>query len=259
VFHKLFAKRRNTHPPALAAGRRLYAIGDIHGRLDLFEALLEKIFADASGAPCPGADRDDKVLVLLGDYVDRGPDSRGVIERLCHFAEPGFEVIALLGNHEDVMMQFLSDPSVGPRWCANGGDATLASYGVSVPAEPEAPDEVWQAVSAAFNDALPATHRGFLRRLAPWYAEGGYLFVHAGLRPGVAVEKQDVEDLIWIRQAFTSSTRDHGALVVHGHSITPEPDFQPNRIGIDTGAYASGVLTCLALAGTRRRILHTGG
>ena len=241
------------HRPSSAApaGSRLYAVGDIHGRADLLASLLEQIAADA--ARHPGA---AKRLIFLGDYVDRGPASRAVIDLVLRDAPPGLETVPLMGNHEEMMLRFLEDIAVGRTWMMNGGDATLRSYGVDPPTMFSGTSRLQEA-QQDFAARLPARHRSFLEGLAISHTEGDYLFVHAGVRPGVALERQHPQDLLWIRDEFLGSDRDFGKLVVHGHSISRAPEFRPNRIGIDTGAYRSGQLTCLVLEGTERRLLTT--
>ncbi len=232
---------------------RVYAIGDIHGRLDLLEAVEGLVLDDAAEAP-----ERRKVVVYLGDYVDRGPESRGVIEHLLAAPLDGFEAVHLIGNHESMMLDFLEDPSVGPGWMWNGGDATLASYGVAAPSAWTGRDRL-AAARDELERALPPGHRDFLAGLALSHREGGYLFVHAGIRPGVALDQQDPTDLMWIREEFLGSTADHGVKVVHGHTIAERPVMLDNRIGIDTGAYLTGRLTCLMLAGDRVTIIGGGG
>ncbi len=230
--------------PRAPAGKRLYAIGDIHGCQAQLEALLGQIRADAA------LDRArENVLITLGDYVDRGAHSREVLEILSGPSLPGFTCVHLKGNHDSMMRDFLEDPAAGPLWLMNGGDATCRSYMLD-PAGP--PSEL----SAALGQALSGRHRAFLDSLALTHCEGDYLFVHAGLRPGVPLDEQDPEDLIWIRDPFLFSTRNHGWVVVHGHSPTDAPDRQPNRIGIDTGACYGGDLTCLVLEDEVQRFLQ---
>jgi len=230
---------------------RLYAIGDVHGRADLLDRLYRLIRLDAGNEP-PGR----RLVVHLGDYVDRGPDSRGVIERVMAPPLPGFQAVALIGNHDFMMRAFIDDPrEVGPGWMMNGAAATLASYGVDPPRGMDGRELARAA--GELDAALPASHRHFLDTLAPMFRCGRFLFVHAGIRPGVTPDAQRLEDLIWIREEFLDSPADHGAIVVHGHSITGEPDFRPNRIGIDTGAYRSGRLTALRLGDGVAKILQT--
>ncbi len=236
----------------LAPGDLVYAIGDIHGRADLLDRLYRKIRAHGEDE-APGR----RAVVHLGDYVDRGPDSRGVIDRVMAPPLPGFEVVSLLGNHEFLMRGFLQDPVVfGPGWMANGAAATMASYGVAPPKRADDQAELIRA-SAALDDALPPAHRRFLDTLPLLHRAGIFAFVHAGVRPGIALDRQAPDDLIWIRDEFLRSPDNHDAIIVHGHSITLEPDFQPNRIGIDTGAYRSGKLTAVCLRHGPPYILQT--
>lgn len=239
-------------PPA-PPGRRLYAIGDVHGRDDLLAALLAAIRADAADA---GA--GDNLLVGLGDYIDRGPDSAAVLERLSHLHWDDFAFVPLKGNHEHLMLRFLEAPDEGGPWLANGGAATLASYGVPIGTDP--PERArYAGWRDALDRALPAHHRRFLASLALSHDVGDYLFVHAGIRPGIPLAAQSDQDLIWIRGAFLNATENFGRLVVHGHSIELEPDLRPNRIGIDTGAFATGRLTAVAISGDQVRFLTACG
>ena len=234
---------------SIPAGLRVYAIGDIHGRLDLLSRLHQMILEDAGSAA------GDRTLVYLGDYVDRGPESAGVVELLSKETLPGFSAIHLMGNHEDFMLRFLDDNSSGNAWFANGGVATLRSYGVKFDyAELLSPGRLQDKLSRN----LPARHLDFLRALTLSHVIGDYLFVHAGIRPAVAMELQTPADLLWIRGDFLNSTADHGRIVVHGHTITDAPEIRENRIGIDTGAFATERLTCLVLEGASQRFLHTG-
>lgn len=229
---------------------RVYAIGDIHGRLDLLSRLHRMILDDARAAK--GGDR---ILVYLGDYVDRGPDSAGVIELLSQEPLPGFTAIHLKGNHEDFLLRFLDDTSSGTAWFANGGVETLRSYGVDMEyVDRDTPARLLDKLSRR----LPARHLDFLRALSLNHCIGDYLFVHAGIRPGLAMELQSATDMLWIRGEFLNSAVKHGKIVVHGHTITDLPEVRDNRIGIDTGAFFSNRLTCLVLDGTDRRFLHTG-
>ncbi len=230
-------------PASLPEGLRLYAIGDVHGCADHLARLLQLIAEDAATAP-----QSARHLIFLGDYVDRGPDSRAVVEQVRAPLSFAAETVALMGNHEAMMLAALDrldgEESVS-LWIANGALATLASYG----ADPNLPPALWR-------ERVGEAHCGFLRRLAKCHAAGGYLFVHAGIRPGVPVAAQDEEDLLWIREPFLSSPDDHGAVVVHGHTPTREPVVRPNRIGIDTGAVYGGRLTALVLWADRMRFLH---
>ncbi len=237
--------------PEVPPGSCVYAIGDVHGRLDLLETLEEQIVADAERR---GAARN--VVVYLGDYVDRGFDSFGVIERLMDQPLTGFERVHLKGNHEDFLLRFLDDQRVGPIWMANGGLETLVSYGVRLQyGMPQA--ERLTTAQVGLREKLPATHLEFLRGLGLTHMEGDYLFVHAGIRPGIELAAQQPEDLLWIREEFLHDESFHQKVVVHGHTPTQGPEVFANRIGIDTGAFATGCLTCLALEGGARDFIDT--
>lgn len=232
-------------------GARVYAIGDIHGRLDLLTRLHDMIRRDADTS---GAAR--LVLVYLGDYVDRGADSFGVIEKLATRPLDGFECVYLKGNHEELMLRFMADGSMARAWLGNGGGATLKSYGVSTLGILLG-ESGFQRMRAKLDRTIPDVHRAFYRDLRLQHVEGDYLFVHAGVRPGVPLAEQEAEDLMWIRQDFLNAEDDFGKIVVHGHSITAKPEVKSNRIGIDTGAFRSDCLTCLVLDGATRRFLDT--
>jgi serine/threonine protein phosphatase 1 len=231
-------------------GRRVYAVGDVHGRTDVLRPLLKDLRADAASA----AQRP--LLVFLGDYVDRGPDSRGVIDTILALEADGpFEVVCLRGNHEDALERVLADDGFAPNWIANWGEATLRSYGVAAPPYGRETAEAGRVVRE-LAAALPASHRAFLRRCVMSLTVGDYLFVHAGVRPHVPLAEQDPNDLMWIRYAFLESDEDFGKVVVHGHTPADRPELKANRIGIDTGVYYSGVLTALRLDGTDVRIIQ---
>jgi serine/threonine protein phosphatase 1 len=251
MLRKLLGQRKRTQAvllPRAPPGSRIYAIGDIHGRLDLLRAITQLIHEDAYAHQAPR-----NVAIYLGDYVDRGDMSSAVIDWLLDQPLPGFESVHLLGNHEDSMLQFLTDARVGPPWLAYGGVATLRSYGV----RPPSADRDLARVQDDLRDKLPERHVSFLRGLALQHVEGDYAFVHAGVRPGVALASQVPQDLLWIREEFLSSHADFGKIVVHGHTIVEEPEVRRNRIGIDTGAFASGTLTCLVLADDQWSFLQT--
>ncbi len=229
----------------------VYAIGDIHGRLDLLRALYDKIEQDANSRQSL-----IRIIVHLGDYIDRGPDAKQVIERFCTRPLSGFHNIWLLGNHEHDLMQFLDGEPTATRWLSNGGHQTLKSY--DIPAvDAYASEEEHARLRLAFLSGLPLSHRLFLDNLELTYENGDYLFVHAGLHPNIPIGEQSVFDMLWIRKPFLESTRDFGKIIVHGHTPERRPDVQINRIGIDTGAYRSGCLTCLVLEGNKTRFLHT--
>lgn len=248
----LFGRRQPEPLPAeVPAGTRLYAIGDIHGCLGPFRALLAQVRDDAAAHPARR-----KVVVYLGDYIDRGTDSRGVIELLLTDPLPGFEAVHLKGNHEESLIRFLEDEQIGPQWFSYGGDATLYSYGVRPPRIITDRQELLRA-QREFGRKFPAEHRAFFDRLGLMHVEGDYAFVHAGVKPRVPLDQQISEDVLWIRDEFLQSSLDFGKIVVHGHSISDTPAVRSNRIGIDTGAFASGHLTCLVLEGTQRDFLAT--
>ncbi len=248
IFPDMAATQQNARA-RIPDGVRLYAIGDIHGRADLLDVLHGLIARDAEQAP-----GRRKVVVYIGDYVDRSPDSFAVVEGLIRRPLAGFESVHLKGNHEDFLLSFIGDAAVGEAWLMNGGGATLASYGVEIGG---VGTDTLERVRLDLIRTLPPAHLDFYRGLALWHAAGDYLFVHAGIRPGVDFGDQEDDDLMWIRGEFLDSDADFGRVVVHGHSIRPEPDVRPNRIGIDTGAHYTGRLTCLVLDAETRRFLNT--
>jgi serine/threonine protein phosphatase 1 len=241
--------RARPAPLAIPPGRRIYAIGDIHGRLDLLDRLLEMI------------DRDDRArggssteLIFLGDLIDRGPDSRGVVERLMALAETR-PVRFLMGNHEEVFLRALEGDLKALRFLIRiGGRETLFSYGIT---EEDYRDLDYDDLMGVVRAAVPASHIAFMAAFEHWIEAGDYLFVHAGLRPGVALEQQKTADLRWIRDDFLRHQASFGKVVVHGHSISDDIDERSNRIGIDTGAFASGKLTAIGLDGDERWYLST--
>ena len=243
--------RSKPEPAPRPAGTRVYAVGDIHGRLDLLDDLYGRIVRDSEDA-----DRDC-AIIFLGDYVDRGPDSAGVIDFLLHRIDPRFSPVFLKGNHEDLWRRFLDQPEVGPAWFATGGVMTVVSYGIREGLAGQSAD--FPAVAARLRDAMPADHHAFLDGLAFNHRSGDYVFAHAGIRPRVPMERQDPEDLMWIRREFLSAGDFGGLCVVHGHSQVTEAVDLPHRIAVDTGAYHSGRLTCAVLDGGTRRFLSTGG
>lgn len=249
----ILRRQRQVEPvnASVPPGLRIYTVGDVHGRLDLLDRLLDRITADGAEAP-----HLTKYLIFLGDYVDRGPDSKGVIERLIAGPPPSFGAVHLKGNHEATMVQFFDDLTIGPNWLAFGGTATLESYGVALSTSGHPATRIAKAQEGLCAN-LPATHRAFLTHLRSTVSIGDYLFVHAGIRPGVPLDRQREQDMMWIRDEFLESAVEHGKVVVHGHTISPEPEMRANRIGIDTGAFATGRLTCLVLESNQRRFLST--
>ncbi|MDB5557651.1 MAG: serine/threonine protein phosphatase [Enterovirga sp.] len=236
-------------PPQLPGRMRVYAVGDIHGRADLLARMRDLIAADlARTAP------DEALVVLLGDYIDRGPDSKGVLESLAREPFP-VPTVALLGNHEAMLLEFLERPQAGEAWRRFGGIETVHSYGLEV-ADLRSANNL-PAVAQALKAAIPDHHMAFLRGLQTSHRVGGYFFCHAGVRPGVPLEGQREEDLLWIRDEFIGSDASFGAMVVHGHTPSEQPTVRGNAIGIDTGAYITGRLTCLALGPTSMSFLST--
>lgn len=238
----------------LTDGLRIYAIGDIHGSLDLLTDMVARVRADLAARP-----HDAPLVVFLGDYVDRGPEVRGTIEALMALRDDPLPTRFLLGNHDSYVSAYLEDPDWFDRtyhWLhqAMGGNATLASYGV-----PGASEEQPQATRDAFAAAFPAEHLDFLDSCELGFRIGGYFFAHAGIRPGVPLDQQDRDDLIWIREPFLSSTADLGVKVVHGHTIVPQVEHRRNRIALDTGAFRTGILSCAVLEGEDTHLLTGEG
>lgn len=248
-----FFLRRKSAPAvaryAVPAGQRVYAIGDVHGCAAELERLLAAIEADHY-ARSPA----EPQLVFLGDLIDRGPDSAGVVRRTRTLCEAG-DARLLMGNHEELLLLARSGDRQAARLFTDvGGIATLRSYGIT---EEEAMSGSFADLSALMQERLPAGDMAFLERGEEQIAIGDYLFVHAGIRPGVPLDRQSPKDLRWIRREFLESRSDHGMMVVHGHTITDAVEELPNRIGIDTGAFATGRLTALGLEGGERWFIDT--
>ncbi|MEI9989862.1 MAG: metallophosphoesterase family protein [Rhizomicrobium sp.] len=241
---------QNAKAPAVPAGRRVFAVGDVHGRLDLLERLIGQLrdYA-ANGEPAVNS------LVLLGDYIDRGPRSKEVVDYLIDLRLPGWETTFLRGNHDQAFLDFLGDPNFYRAWRNFGAPETLLSYGVM---PPRFDDET--AFSKARDELAakcPPSHLQFFGDLKLMHEEGDYLFVHAGIRPGIPLDAQVPEDLLWIRDDFLLSSRRFGKVVVHGHTPTQMPVRRRNRIGVDTGAHATGCLTAAVLEGESCTFLAT--
>lgn len=231
--------RKRRQGAAVPDGTRIYAVGDVHGRVDLLARLFSGIDADLAARPV-----SRPIQVFLGDYIDRGPASREVIDCLIDRSLL-HETVYLKGNHEAVLIEFLNDPLVLQHWQEFGGLQTLQSYGVVTNPNFDLNEQV--RIAKALGDVLPQSHQLFLAALRSWFVCGDFLFVHAGIRPGVALEEQDDADLLWIRDDFLSSDDDFGKIIVHGHTPVEQPEVRPNRINIDTRAYATGRLTCLVI------------
>lgn len=244
-------KNRGRASGVVPDGYRVFAIGDVHGRLDLLDEALARIQADGDARP-PA----ETIIVFLGDLIDRGPSSAQVVERVRNYRRPGVRMVFLTGNHEEVLLRLLRGESrfLGD-WLRFGGAECARSYGID-PATFRHMDPA-QAI-ALLRQQVPEEHREFLQGFADTFRIGSYLFVHAGLRPGVALAEQSQSDLRWIREPFLDNDHDHGFIVVHGHTICAQVDIHDNRIGLDTGAYRSGVLTVMGLEGDQRWFLQTG-
>lgn len=239
----LLKRARQKRNPRLPEGLRFYAIGDVHGRADLLDRLLSRIGAHIVAHPVVRP-----IPLLVGDYIDRGPASREVLDLLLDYRQQR-EMIFLRGNHDVYLSEFLQNPAALRDWSKLGGLETLMSYGLQPPMNADAAAQ--KELAQALNAVLPAKHRHFLTGLRSSFSCGGYFFVHAGVRPGIPLAKQRDDDLLWIRDDFLLHEEDFGKIVVHGHTPVPEIDIRRNRINIDTGAYATGRLSCLILEADR--------
>ncbi len=235
----LLASRRKRRPQRLPEGLRIFAIGDVHGRADLLDQVFRRIDAHIAAHPV-----GRPIQILIGDYIDRGPHSREVLDRLIERAESN-EMVLLKGNHETFVFDFLRDPSMLQSWSQMGGLETLMSYGVTPCLNPDAKTQ--KELAIALQAVLPKSHLTFLGSLQSSFSCGEFFFAHAGVRPRVPLAKQREEDLLWIRDDFLLYEEEFGKIIVHGHTPVPEIDIRPNRINIDTGAYATGRLTCLVI------------
>jgi serine/threonine protein phosphatase 1 len=233
--------RKNKLRPRLPIDVRIYTIGDIHGRVDLLDNALHRVDVHLAASPTALG-----IEVFLGDYIDRGPASREVLDRLVRRSHTN-RTVFLKGNHDTYLTDFVTNPSLLEEWQELGGLETLMSYGVTplMNADPAAQVRL----AADFRRALPRSHDRFVRNLKSSFTCGDFFFVHAGVRPGIPLEKQREADLLWIRHDFLFCEEDFGKFIVHGHTPVSQPDIRPNRVNIDTGAYATGRLTCLVLEG----------
>jgi len=226
-------------PPVLPHGVRIYAVGDIHGRADLLSQVFSRIDRDLKSSPAQEA-----IHVFLGDYIDRGNDSAGVLDLLSGRGN-SHHLYCLKGNHEIFLAEFLENPAVLKPWAQYGALPTLFSYGLK-PA-PNASSREQALLSEDLRKAMPEDHRQFLGQLKLSFCCGDYYFVHAGVRPSTPLAAQQEEDLLWIRDEFLLHEEPFEKIIVHGHTPVREPEVRANRINIDTGAYATGRLTCLRL------------
>jgi serine/threonine protein phosphatase 1 len=251
LFHTTFRPFRPERHYSLPKGERVYAVGDIHGRADLARQMQDLILAHIADKPAALVK-----VVWLGDYIDRGPSSREAIDLLIDFAAGPFHSVFLMGNHEEAMLRFLADPADGHQWLSFGGVETLASYGIGA----DAPETglTYGEARAALIAALPRPHQDFFLSLALSETIGDFFFCHAGVRPGVPLAQQDPQDLIWIRGEFLNSTHDFGKMIVHGHTPQREPQLLHNRVNVDTGAFATGRLTCAVIEGSEIAFLSVG-
>lgn len=242
----MFSALRSPNPkpkPRLPDGVRIYAISDIHGCADLLEQMFRVIDADvAHSKPYRAID------IFLGDYIDRGPDSRSTLDLLIERSRSR-NTVFLRGNHEAFLAEVFRDPSRVTEWFRVGGLQTLISYGLSPSLTPGYEEQV--ALVSELIAAMPQRHRAFLQRLRLTYTCGDFFFVHAGVRPGIALSKQQEADLLWIREEFLQSQKDFGKYIVHGHTPVRNAEVLANRANIDTGAYATGNLTLLSIQGSR--------
>jgi len=243
-------------------GECIYAIGDIHGRCDLLERLIVEIEQDAANLP----EGTRATMVFLGDYIDRGLQSRDVIELLLSDRLSAFETIFLMGNHEEALLRFLEDESFGSQWVRYGGGETLYSYGFQPPNSRgslgshdamAAARSAWSKLWTSFRDRMPPEHLKFYQSLKPYHAAGDYLFVHAGLRPDIDMNKQSTRDMLWIRDEFLDDTRQFSHLIVHGHTPAETVYRDNRRIGLDTGAFLSGKLSAARFFGEDVTFLTT--
>jgi serine/threonine protein phosphatase 1 len=238
----LLRSRRIVRKPRLPDGVRVYAVGDIHGRADLLKEMFAVIDADMARNPM-----DRAIEIFLGDYIDRGPYSRQTLDLLIARSRSR-ETVCLKGNHEAYCLEVLRDPAKLEAWRQFGGLQTLMSYGIKPSLNPSAAEQ--PGLIRALIEAMPRDHLRFLQDLKPSFLCGDFFFVHAGVRPGIPLNKQQEVDLLWIRDDFLNSDQDFGKFIVHGHTPVREPDIRPNRANIDTGAYATGNLTLLTIQGS---------
>lgn len=236
--------------PSTAAGERVYAIGDVHGQLDLLRTLLDRLVRHWESAP---QTFETIKIVLLGDIIDRGPESAACL-KLVHELVTKCGVKLLLGNHEDLLLKSIGGNSVAQEiWLANGGGAFLESFEI---APPRLGEDCFDFAERLEN-GVPSHLVDMLKAAPLSMTSGDYYFVHAGVKPGISLSRQNEQDLLFIRDTFTQSDRWHGAVIVHGHSIVEDVEFHKNRIAVDTGAYVTGRLSCVCLEGRRRLVLHT--
>jgi len=226
---------------------RLYVVGDIHGYSGALDRMIDEIYRDLNTNPS-----DSCLTVTIGDYVDRGPNSKAVIDRLAQNPFPT-DFIGLRGNHDDLFQAFMCNPAIAGDWRRIGGLETLHSYGVNI--RDVMRGKNYERAAETLSAAIPQAHLEFLNSLRVSLTIGRYFLCHAGVRPGIPLELQDTDDLLWIREPFLASKLDFGKVIVHGHTPVQEPEVFPNRINVDSGIYITGRLTCAVLQGERIRFL----
>jgi serine/threonine protein phosphatase 1 len=247
LFSKNFKNPFQNEKPVRSKSKNLiYAVGDVHGRYDLLLHILRLIRKDMKEAQTSANDYDKILVVFLGDYIDRGDESKDVIETLCQTDLIEAETVFLKGNHEEALLDFIGDAEAGATWVRFGGRETLLSYGISLPKDIEK-DFDWEKVRQSFVAKIPEQHLSFLQSLPSFKIDGEYMFVHAGIDPGKPVEAQTDQDFLWIRDSFLKSMKKLPYIVVHGHTPEGQPVWDGRRIGIDTGAYISNKLTAARL------------
>lgn len=246
--------RENRRVHTVPGGTVVWAVGDVHGQDDLFEAMVSAIETDLART-----EASRRVVILLGDYIDRGLGSKRIVDRILALNETldasGCELVLLKGNHEDLLLRFLDNSATGPAWVAVGGSETLLSYGIQPPSSNDAPG--WEAASNLLLTSMPLSHLLFYEALDHHFQVGDYHFVHAGVRHGVPLDAQAPEDMLWIRDSFLRDTRAFEKMIVHGHTPGPDVYSDHRRLCLDTGGYATGLLTALRLEGTSRDVLQT--
>lgn len=237
--------------PSFPAATRVYAVGDIHGRVDLLRLIMDLIRKHLSENAC-----SNNYLIFLGDYVDRGEHSKQTIDFILSLNAPRFRTVYLKGNHEALLLNFLADYRSGPPWFKNGGRETLSSYGVKLLEENEDLARI-EEIQKEFKRKLPPSHLSFLKSLDLTFEVGDYVFVHAGLSPGKELKDQKEDDLLWRRRGVARAAKSLGKIIVHGHTITKKPVLRRHQINVDTGAFATDILTCAVITKQRTEFIQT--
>lgn len=256
MFNFIFGRKKQKldwgRAPIIPDGNRIYAVGDIHGRIDLLTDIRRKISEDIRSF----GGSENNTVVYLGDYIDRGLDSKETLDTLIKVPIDNAESVFLKGNHEEMLLIFLDDASIGPTWLSYGGDAFLYSYKIEMPVG-FSKKEKFNKIQERLKETLPAQHLDFIRSLELSYELGDYFFVHAGILPGKPLSKQTPRDMLWIGEEFTMDQSVHEKRIIHGHTVTKSPEVRHNRIGIDAGAVYGGKLYCLVLEGDKGKFLSS--